>query len=78
MGTTFAKVPVTSGLADFRNGAIGVKCAVNTRLQPDMVQPLAKRRRWRCADIMYRSGASAGPTSRFQIIAAELWLGFRG
>jgi hypothetical protein len=69
---------IVSDMTAFRNGAIGVKCSENTRLQRDTVQPFAKRRRWRCGDIMYRSGTSAGPTSRFQVIAAELRLGFEG
>ena len=65
-------------VVDFRNGAVGVNGSEFTRLQHDRVQSLAKRRRWRCGDITHRSGASAGPTSRLQAIAAELRRGVKG
>jgi len=65
-------------VADFRNGAVAVKHSAITWLWRDTARPFAKRRCWRCGDITDRSGASAGPTSRFQMITAELRLGLRG
>jgi hypothetical protein len=65
-------------VAAFRNGAVSVKCSKIAGLQHDTAWPFAKRRCWSRGDIMHRSGASAIPTSRFQVVAVEPRLGLRG
>ena len=65
-------------VADFRNGAVGVKRQKCIQLQHDMAEPLVEQRRWRCGDMTHRSCASAEPMSKTLIIPESWSWGFEG